>query len=135
MNNKDEESSWLNKINPFLPAPLPPLTPQLSKEYVYAGSRLLAVEDANATAAPPADLAVWRPSNGNWYVLGGPGSQQTTFNFGLPGDVAVPGDFDGDGKTDFSVFRPADSIRISFEILNTTYCGLSSFGKWQLELF
>src|SRR2546430_1867269 len=32
-------------------------TPQLSKEYIYAGSRLLAVEDANANAAPPTDLA------------------------------------------------------------------------------
>jgi len=31
-------------------------TPQLSKEYIYAGSRMLAVEDANANAAPPADL-------------------------------------------------------------------------------
>ena len=40
-------------------APPPSGTPQLSKEYIYAsGSRLLAVEDANANAAPPADLAV-----------------------------------------------------------------------------
>src|SRR5438445_5246973 len=47
--------------NPFA-APPPSPTPQLSKEYIYAGSRLLAVEDANANAAPPADLAVGRPS-------------------------------------------------------------------------
>ena len=31
-----------------LAAPLASATPQLSKEYIYAGSRLLAVEDANA---------------------------------------------------------------------------------------
>lgn len=48
-------SSWLDTVNPFTTAPPPSPTPQLSKEYVYAGSRLLAVEDANANAAPPAD--------------------------------------------------------------------------------
>ncbi len=85
----------------------PSATPQLSKEYIYAGSRLLAVEDANANAAPPADLAIWRPSTGTWWVLGGPGSAQTTQAWGQSGDVPVPGDYDGDGKTDFSVFRPS----------------------------
>lgn len=101
---KNAASNW----NPMA-APLPSPTPQLSKEYIYAGSRLLAVEDANANAAPPADLAVWRPSNGSWYVLGGPGSATTTVGWGLTGDVPAPGDFDGDGKTDFSVFRPSNS--------------------------
>ncbi len=98
-------SSW----NPLAP-PLPSATPQLSKEYIYAGSRLLAVEDANANAAPPADLAVWRPSTGWWYVLGGQGSAPTYYQWGASGDTAVPGDFDGDGKTDFSVFRPSTGV-------------------------
>src|SRR5580765_1677406 len=97
---KNAASSW----NPLaMPSATP--TPQLSKEYIYAGSRLLAVEDANANAAPPADIAVWRPGNGGWYVLGGPGSAQTTVQFGMAGDIPVPGDYDGDGKTDFAVFR------------------------------
>ena len=91
---------------PSLSLPTPP--PQLSKEYIYAGSRLLAVEDANANVAPPADLAVWRPSNATWYVLGGPGSAQTVQGWGLTGDIPTPGDYDGDGKTDFAVFRPSD---------------------------
>lgn len=101
---KNASSSW----NPFA-APLPTPTPQLSKEYIYAGSRLLAVEDAGANAAPPADLAVWRPSDGTWYVLGGPGSQQTFYGWGTAGDVPMPGDYDGDGKTDFAVYRPSTS--------------------------
>ena len=88
---------------------MPSSTPQLSKEYVYAGSRLLAVEDANASAVPPADLAVWRPSNGYWYVFGGPGSQQTIYGFGQRDDIPLQGDFDGDGKTDFAAFRPDDT--------------------------
>jgi len=105
---KNASSSW----NP-LAAPLPTPTPQLSKEYIYAGSRLLAVEDANANAAPPADLAVWRPDNGNWYVLGGLGSAQTIQGWGQSGDIPVQGDFDGDGKTDFAVMRPDSASNTS----------------------
>ena len=93
-------SSW----NP-LAAPVPTPSPQLAKEYIYAGSRLLAVEDANANAAPPADLAIWRPSTGGWWVLGGQGSQPVNYNWGTTGDDPVEGDYDADGKTDFAVFR------------------------------
>jgi hypothetical protein len=105
LNNAAEQSSVFNKLNPFLPTALPAPTPQLSKELIYAGSRLLSVEDANASAAPPADLAIWRPSSGEWWVMGGQGSQQVTQAWGLSTDKTVPGDYDGDGKTDFSVYR------------------------------
>lgn len=116
---KNASSSW----NPFA-APLPTPTPQLSKEYIYAGSRLLAVEDAGANAAPPADLAVWRPSSGIWYVLGGPGSQQTSYEFGTAGDVPMPGDYDGDGKTDFAVFRPSTQY---WYIVNSSTSTISQY--------
>src|SRR5215204_4959215 len=54
---RNASSSW----NPFA-QPLPPPALHRSKEYIYAGSQLLAVEDANANAVVPADLAIWRPS-------------------------------------------------------------------------
>lgn len=100
---KNAGSTW----NP-LAAPLPTPTPQLSKEHIYAGQRLLAVEDANANAVPPGDLAVWRPgvNSGTWWVLGGPGSQQLNYQYGTTGDIPSQGDYDGDGKTDFAVWRP-----------------------------
>ena len=106
----DGEQSLFSKLNPFTAAPVPTATPTplpLSKEYIYAGSKLLAVEDAGANAAPPTDLAIWRPSTGTWWVLGGQGSQQVSQGWGTNGDIPVQGDYDGDGKTDFSVFRPS----------------------------
>ena len=54
------------------------------------------------------DLAVWRPSNGTWYIrYSSLGTRHCyAFQWGLPGDVPVSGDFDGDGKTELTVFRP-----------------------------
>lgn len=105
-----KDRSLVSSINPFASAPPPNPTPQLSREYLYAGSQLLAVEDKDATAAPPADLAIWRPSNGIWYVRNpANGVAWSMQPWGEPSDKPVPGDYDGDGTTDFSVFRPSDA--------------------------
>lgn len=120
-----QNGSMLSTLNPFAAAPVVTGTPlPLSKEYVYAGSRMVAVEDANASALPPADLAVWRPGNGTWYVMNSL-NQWTIQQWGqggTPPDIPVPGDYDGDGKTDFCVFRPGANIY--WYIMN------SSTGAW-----
>lgn len=94
--------------DPFSP-PSPTPTPQLRKEYIWAGAKLLAAEDAGADTNPAAALALWRKSTGYWYILTsaeGEIQKAIDFEWGFSGDKEVIGDFDGDGMTDFCVFRP-----------------------------
>lgn len=55
-----------------------------------------------------ADVSVFRPSEGNWYVQNSGDGSVTGLHFGTDGDLTAPGDFDGDGKADISVFRPSE---------------------------
>ena len=73
------------------------------------------------------DVAVFRPSNGIWYFLNNTGGTAHAQPFGATGDVAMPGDYDGDGGgTDFAVFRPSNS---------TWYILQSSNGAFRAEAF
>ena len=56
-----------------------------------------------------ADLSVYRPSTGQWYILESSKGYSTSVavTWGVSSDIPVPGDYDGDGKTDPAVFRPS----------------------------
>jgi hypothetical protein len=52
------------------------------------------------------DIVVWRPSEGNWYVIQSSTNSAMLQQLGQSGDHLVPGDYDGDRKTDLAIFRP-----------------------------
>jgi hypothetical protein len=51
------------------------------------------------------DVAVFRPSNGSWYIGQSSNGTVRIENWGLSTDKFVPADYDGDAKTDLAVFR------------------------------
>lgn len=51
-----------------------------------------------------ADIAVFRPTEGNWYVQRS-GGGYAMLSFGLNGDTPVTADYDADGRSDAAVFR------------------------------
>jgi uncharacterized delta-60 repeat protein len=50
------------------------------------------------------DLGVFRPSNGNWFMMTSSGGERIS-HFGQDGDIAVSADYDGDGKSDLAIYR------------------------------
>jgi len=59
-----------------------------------------------------ADLVIFRPSTGTWFVdHSATGyTTNTSRQWGISTDVPVPGDYDGDGLMDLAVYRPATGV-------------------------
>ena len=52
-----------------------------------------------------ADLAVFRPTERNWYIRRSSDGNAEIVNWGLATDKLAPADYDGDGKADIGIFR------------------------------
>jgi len=71
------------------------------------------------------DVAVFRPSNGIWYIAKS-GGGFSFVQFGSGEDKPVVGDYDGDGKTDIAVFRPENGTL--YQQRSTFGFGAAQFG-------
>ena len=74
-----------------------------------------------------ADIAVFRPDNGVWYITNSNNSLRSV-QFGQAGDKTVPADYDGDGRTDIAVYRGGIWYRLksSTNTFDAVYFGNST---------
>jgi hypothetical protein len=78
-----------------------------------------------------ADLVVYRPSNGTWYVEKSSTNYvaQTAIPWGTSTDIPAPGDYDGDGKADPAFYRPSTGEwRILYSSTNYTTNAVFTLG-------
>jgi hypothetical protein len=79
-------------------------------------------------------MAVFRPSTGAWYFLRSSANYASWVGvqWGQSGDIAVPGDWDGDGRADMAVFRPSTGawyfLKSSANYSNASWVGVQ-FGQ------
>lgn len=70
-----------------------------------------------------ADISVFRPSSGSWFLLNSSNNAFSAVGFGISTDVIAPADFDGDGKTDISVYRNGNWYRLNSS--NNSFTGVA----------
>jgi uncharacterized delta-60 repeat protein len=71
-----------------------------------------------------ADVSIYRPSTGTWYIINSAGGVNYT-QWGNSTDKIVPADYDGDGKADVAIYRPSTG---TWYLLNST--GGITYTQW-----
>ena len=108
------------------PASFDPASP--SKEYVYAGGKLIATEEPTGTGPTHhgSTIGLFRPSS-TYFLLrnsNAPGLPDISAALGATTDLPIVGDWNGNGTTTIGVFRPATGAGVNtFYLSNTNVTG------------
>jgi len=96
-------------------------------DFIYGEPKSLEHHAADFDGDGTPDLAVYRPSAGQWFVLNSGANTVSIAQFGINGDIPVDGDFDGDKLNDLAVFRPSTG---TWFILNSSngQVSITNFG-------
>jgi hypothetical protein len=81
----------------------------------------------NFSGAGASDIGIYRDGQ-FWYFQGSP-ANLVSFSLGQAGDVPVPADFDGDGRTDYALYNP-DTRTFTWSRSSDGVTGSVTVGDW-----
>jgi hypothetical protein len=83
-------------------------------DFIYGEPRAAEYHRGDFDGDGTADISVFRPSTGSWFVFNSGSNTVTAVGWGQNGDRPVEGDFDGDQRSDITVFRPTTGQWFTF---------------------
>ena len=90
-------------------------------DFIYGEPHALEHHSADFDGDGTPDLAVFRPSSGQWFIFNSGSNTFSTTQFGMNGDIPVDADFDGDRRNDIAVFRPSTGTWFSLRSSNRQF--------------
>jgi hypothetical protein len=76
-------------------------------DFIYGEPRAAEFHEGDFDGDGVADAAIFRPSNGTWFILNSGSNTISITPFGTNGDLPLNGDFDGDRRADVAIYRPS----------------------------
>jgi hypothetical protein len=107
----------------------------IANQIVGSSARVVTSAPPPPPAPPPPtrpDITIFRPGEGNWYSRTGSTNWAGTSSvqWGIPGDIPLKADFDGDGRPDMVVYRPSEGMwYVLYSSTNFSYTNWSAF-QW-----